>query len=232
MGDTLGDRMKANYENRTRTYLPRRTYTIIRVDGKAFHTYTRKIKASKPFCHTLNQRMDDTARYLCENIQGAQFAYTQSDEISILVTDFESAKTDSWFDGNIQKICSVSASIATVGFNRPDQPPAMFDSRVFVVPDPVEVLNYFYWRYKDWVRNSVSMLARAHFSNKELHGVNTSGMHEMLHKKGVNWANLDERLKNGSLCNRNTEGKWEVKAAPKFKEELEKWKALVPNHGY
>ena len=108
--------MKVNYENRTRILLPRRTYTVIRVDGKAFHTYTRGLK--RPFDDGLMEDMDNTAIYLCQNIQGAKFAFVQSDEISVLVTDFDKLDTDAWFDGNIQKIVSVSASMATSKFNQ------------------------------------------------------------------------------------------------------------------
>lgn len=114
--DNLGDRMKGFYENKTRYFLPRRTYTVIRIDGKAFHTYTRGFNT--PFDDGLIEDMNNTAIKLCKEIQGAKLAFVQSDEISILLTDFDSLYTSAWFDGNIQKICSVSASIATVEFNR------------------------------------------------------------------------------------------------------------------
>lgn len=116
MKDDLGDRMKDYYENRTRTFLPRRTFTVIRIDGKAFHTYTRGLV--RPFDTELIDDMNATTKYLCENIQGAKFAYVQSDEISIVLTDFEKLTTDSWFDGNIQKIVSIAASMATSKFNQ------------------------------------------------------------------------------------------------------------------
>ena len=97
--DALSVRMKEFYEMRTRTYLPRRTYTIIRIDGKAFHTYTRGLK--KPFDLGLIEDMDETAKYLCKNIQGAKMAFVQSDEISIVLTDFDTLQTDAWFDGEV-----------------------------------------------------------------------------------------------------------------------------------
>lgn len=115
MRDDLGDRIKDFYESRTKHFLPRRTYTVIRIDGKAFHTYTKGLK--KPFDKGLMDDMDSTASFLCQNIQGAKLAYVQSDEISIVLTDFDSLQTDAWFDGNIQKIASISASIATAIFN-------------------------------------------------------------------------------------------------------------------
>ena len=113
--DSLGDRMK-DHENRTRHYLPRRIFGLLRIDGKAFHTYTRGLE--KPFDEGLIEDMDLTAKYICENIQGARFGYVQSDEITILFTDYYDYKTELWFDGNIQKITSVSASLATAKFNQ------------------------------------------------------------------------------------------------------------------
>src|ERR1700733_5003490 len=109
--DPLGARMKANYEDRTRYYLPRRTYTIIRIDGKAFSTYTKKM--DRPFDLGFVRAMQETTKELCSKIPGTAFGYTQSDEISLLLTDFTTETTEAWFNGNIQKIVSVSASIVT-----------------------------------------------------------------------------------------------------------------------
>jgi tRNA(His) 5'-end guanylyltransferase len=116
MKDELGDRMKEFYEDRTRFKLVRRTNTIIRVDGKAFHTYTKGLK--RPFDQGLMDDMDATAEFLCQNIQGAKFAYVQSDEISILITDYDDISTHAWFDGNLQKMSSIAASLATARFNQ------------------------------------------------------------------------------------------------------------------
>ena len=113
--DSLGTRMKENYENRTRYLLPRRTNIIIRIDGKAFHSYTKGL--DRPIDQGLTDDMNETTKYLCENIQGAKFGYVQSDEISILITDYEDITTDGWFDNNLQKMCSISASMATAKFN-------------------------------------------------------------------------------------------------------------------
>lgn len=113
---TLGDRMKNNYENITRYYLTRRMPVIIRVDGRSFHTFTRGFK--KPFDDILVSTMQDTMKYLCENIQGCVLGYTQSDEISLVLTDYAELTTDAWFGNNLQKMCSVSASMATLAFNK------------------------------------------------------------------------------------------------------------------
>ena len=114
--DSLGDRMKENYENRSKTYLTRRTPVIIRLDGKAFHTFTRGMK--KPYDEIFHNTMNATMKYLCENIQGCKLGYTQSDEITLLLTDYDTLTTSAWFDYNVQKICSVSASMATMAFNK------------------------------------------------------------------------------------------------------------------
>ena len=113
--DNLGDRMKT-YENVTRTYLTRRMPVIIRLDGKSFHSFTRGLK--KPFDDILVKTMQDTMKYLCENIQGCVLGYTQSDEITLVLVDYQNQDSCAWFDNNIQKIASVSASMATLAFNR------------------------------------------------------------------------------------------------------------------
>lgn len=113
---TLGDRMKNNYENITRYYLTRRMPVIIRVDGRSFHTFTNGFK--KPFDDILVKTMQDTMKYLCENIQGCVLGYTQSDEISLVLIDYAELTTDAWFGNNLQKMCSISASMATLAFNK------------------------------------------------------------------------------------------------------------------
>ena len=207
MKDDLGDRMKSQYERRAQTHLPRRTHTIIRLDGKAFHTYTRGL--DRPYDKRLMNDMAETTKYLCQEIQSCQVGYTQSDEISLLLTDFATIKTEAWFDGNVQKIVSVAASIATAKFNRRrwhETPLAFFDARVFTIPDPVEVVNYFVWRQKDATRNSISMLAQTHFSQKQLHGVGTGGMQEKLWaERGINWNDEDPRFKRGTIVVPRTE---------------------------
>lgn len=183
--DSLGDRMKNAYEARSRTYLTRRTPVILRLDGKAFHTFTRGAK--KPFDDTLIEAMQKTLEYLVCNIQGARFGYTQSDEISILLCDYDRHESDAWFDYQVQKICSVAASMATAMFNNVftgkfTNQLAMFDCRAFNIPQD-EVANYFLWRYQDWDRNRVSMVAQSMFSHKSLQGKSCAEMEEMIAEK-------------------------------------------------
>lgn len=113
--DSLGDRMKC-YENVTRNYLTRRAPVIIRIDGKAFHSFTRGFK--KPFDGIFVKSMQETMKYLCENIQGCVLGYTQSDEITLVIIDYEKIESCAWFDNNIQKMASISASMATLAFNK------------------------------------------------------------------------------------------------------------------
>lgn len=206
MKDSLGDRMKADYEDRTRFLLPRRTYTLLRVDGKNFHRYTRGCQ--RPFDLGLMEDMDAAALALCENIKGARLAFVQSDEISVLLTDFRSPQTEAWFNGSVQKLASLSASLATAYFNAArtrravtqgeEAALACFDSRAFTIPDPAEVENYFVWRQQDATRNSVSMTAQAHFPHARLQGKSTDQMQEMLWSEhGVNWNDQPGGFKRG-----------------------------------
>lgn len=113
--DNLGDRMK-EYESRNQYFLQRRTPVIIRVDGKAFHTFTRDFQ--KPFDEILGNAMVQTMEYLCENIQGCIFGYCQSDEITLVLQDYRKFDTDAWFGYRTDKMCSIAASMATMAFNK------------------------------------------------------------------------------------------------------------------
>lgn len=196
---TLGDRMK-DYESASQNTLIRRTPVLIRLDGKAFHTFTADLE--RPFDKGFREAMAETALALCEQIQGAVFAYTQSDEISILIQDWKNPNTDCWYGNNVQKMVSVSASITTATFNaifkRPNKTElALFDSRAFNLPEH-EIVNYFIWRGSDCSRNSLSTLARFYFTHKELQGKNGSQMQDMLMEShGVNWNDLSAMYKRG-----------------------------------
>lgn len=199
----LGDRMK-RHEAAFRSVLPRRTYALLRVDGRSFHSYLRG--AAKPFDEDFMADMDHVAEALCTEITGSVFAYTQSDEISILVTDFATETTEPWFGGVTAKWLSISAALATAVLNerRPSRR-ALFDSRVFTLSDPVEVANYFIWRQRDAVRNSISMAAQAHFSHRRLHGISSGGMQELLWSElGVNWNDYPPGCKRGRVTVRRT----------------------------
>jgi tRNA(His) 5'-end guanylyltransferase len=114
--DELGQRMKTYYEEVPKFKLMRRTPVAIRIDGKAFHTFTRGFK--KPFDEVLGRAMRETMKYLCENIQGCVLGYTQSDEITLILIDYQTFNTSAWFDYEVQKMCSIAASMATMAFNK------------------------------------------------------------------------------------------------------------------
>lgn len=198
---TLGQRIKM-YEGCFNNTLMRKTPVVIRVDGKAFHTYVKSFISNKygPFHEDLNKCMEMAAFEFMRDVQGAKAAYIQSDEVSFLLTDTDRVETDAWFGYNIQKMASVSASIFTGYFNSHTyshtDKVAFFDSRVFNLPAH-EVINYFIWRQADWLRNSVSMLTRYYYSHKEMLNKRQPDMHEMLYEKGVNWADLPDKWKNG-----------------------------------
>lgn len=202
MIDTLGDRIKL-YEDTFNHTIPNRIPVVIRIDGKAFHSWTKKSKCEKPFDKQLVELMGATTKYLCENISGCVCGYCQSDEISLLLINSQTNETQPWFNNRIQKMASISASLATFYFNNNNPKevkyPAFFDSRVFVVPER-DVINYFIWRQRDAMRNSISMLAQSMFSPKQLMKMSSDQKIEMCKTKGIDWnTDLDLSYKLGSL---------------------------------
>lgn len=222
--DDLGKRMKDFYEGVPKTRLVRRMPVAIRLDGKAFHTYTRGFW--KPFDDILIAAMQETMKYLCENIQGTVLGYTQSDEITLILVDYKKLASSAWFDYEVQKMCSIAASMATMKFNRemmwrvyqfceeeyePDmdyvkalnkaiEKGAMFDARCFNIPKE-EVCNLIYWRQLDATRNSIQMLGQSEFSHKELQNKSCNDIQDMLMtQRGINWNDLDTCKKRGSCC--------------------------------
>lgn len=218
--DEIGKRMKEFYESVPKTKLVRRMPVIIRLDGKAFHTFTRGFK--RPFDDVLIETMQETMLYLCETIQGCVLGYTQSDEITLVLVDYKKLNSDAWLGYEVQKMCSIAASMCTMAFNRifetvvnrlgssaPKEVrerylsktgSAMFDARVFNIPKE-EVCNCLYWRQLDATRNSIQMLGQAHFSFRELQNKTSSAIQDMLMtQKGINWNDLEDFKKRGSCC--------------------------------
>lgn len=205
----LSTRIKEFYENRTKQFLMRRTITMIRLDGRGFSKLTKSL--NKPFDDQFSDDMDATAVYLCENIQGAKFAYTQSDEITIVLSDFDNLETSAWFDYNVQKMVSIASSLATAKFNQlrlfrdGNSQLACFDARVFQVPTVGEMVNSVIWRQQDCTRNSISMASSANFSHKELEGVKGSDKQDMLFtQKNINWNDYKTKYKRGLVVKRQT----------------------------
>jgi tRNA(His) 5'-end guanylyltransferase len=183
MIDTLGDRMKV-YEDAYRVKLPIRMPVIIRLDGKAFHTFTRGM--NKPFDVNLVAAMIATTVNVMSVVQTSILAYVQSDEISLLLHNYKKLNSQAWFDNTLQKIVSVSASAASSYISRIYDQQVLFDARAFVLPE-AEVANYFIWRQKDAIRNSIQSVAQLLYSHRELHGKNSAALIEMCNVKGVDW---------------------------------------------
>ena len=228
--DELGKRMKENYEQIAQTKLMRRTPVAIRIDGKAFHTFTRGFH--KPFDEILATTMQDTMRYLCENIQGCVLGYTQSDEITLILQDYATLETDAWFGYKVQKICSIVASMATYYFNHRFMIKIAdyIDSIMSLQDNDIEeekkymdalrfsrnrgaffdarcfnipkeeVTNLVYWRQLDAIRNAVQAIGQAVFSQKELDHKSCSMVIEMLEEKGIFIQDFKDEYIYGSCC--------------------------------
>jgi tRNA(His) 5'-end guanylyltransferase len=211
--DDLGTRMKEFYEGVPKTRLMRRTPVAIRIDGKAFHTFTRGFK--RPFDEILIKSMQETTKYLCEHIQGCVLGYTQSDEITLILVDYKHLDSSAWFDYEVQKLCSISASMATMAFNKffyqealewynKMKPTTLADEQAVVTQFQIykqaaekgamfdarvfnipreEVTNLIYWRQLDATRNSIQMVGQANFSHKELQNKSCNMIQDMLHEE-------------------------------------------------
>ena len=196
---SLAERIK-RYEAVYRQYAVRRMPLIIRVDGRAFHTFTKGCE--KPFDNNIVRSMVMAAIDTALEMQGFKVGYVQSDEATFCITDYDSLNTGAWFEYCIPKIVSITASLMSVNFNKwynKGKTSVVFDCRAFSVPKD-DVANVFLWRAKDWERNSLQMYARSFFSHKDLLGKKHPEIHEMLHKIGKNWAtDLDDVYKNGTF---------------------------------
>jgi tRNA(His) 5'-end guanylyltransferase len=200
---TLSDRMK-DYEYDARLELPRKAFSVIRVDGRSFHTWTRGLE--RPYSERLLRAMAAATEALCREVSGSVLGYTQSDEISIVYQDFVGKHAEPWFGGVVQKVASVSASIATATFAQefPDRPLAHFDARVFSLPTTSEAANYLVWRQRDAQKNAISMLADQHYSHRELLGKNVEERIALLRDKGVVLREENMRFLYGQVAYRDT----------------------------
>ena len=169
VNDNLGTRMKTFYEQIPKTKLMRRTPVAIRIDGKAFHTFTRGFV--KPFDEVLGNAMARTMEYLAKNIQGCVFAYQQSDEITLILIDYQTFETDAWFDYEVQKMCSIAASMATMAFNKffAEEVDTWMRRTIFPHPeaDKDEVLMSLWNRYREALQKGAMFDARVFNIPKE-----------------------------------------------------------------
>lgn len=206
--DSLGDRCK-RYEASAKQLLAPRIPVMGRLDGRAFHSFTRKM--ARPYDEGFHACMRAAAQAVCADMAGCKMAYVQSDEISFLLVDYDTIDTEPHFGYDLPKLCSTSASLATAAFMAeffvrfPDRAAKImlsrrgfptFDARFYNVPAS-DVENVFLWRQRDAERNSLSMLCQTLFSHAELQGKDRAARHEMLHAKGVNWAALPTAQRRG-----------------------------------
>ena len=207
--ESLGDRMKF-YERHfgsNLTYLMPLVPAVIRLDGRAFHTFTRGL--DRPFDRGMTDLMDRTTRYLVEETN-ACIGYTQSDEIT-LVLYAESHNSQIHLDGKVDKLNSLLASAASLYFashledyipSKAGQRP-QFDCRCFSVPNKAEAVNALVWREQDATRNSIQMLGQANFSHARLQNKSCDEIQELLFsEKGINWNDTRDRDKRGGYFQR------------------------------
>ena len=255
-GTMMGDRFK-RAEKVFESHLIRRMPVIIRVDGNCFHTFTKRFFGKKYSGDFVNL-MKDTAMRVCQKIQGCKLAYLQGDEVSFLLTDYETLETDCWFSYDVNKLVSISASMFAAYFNTfmfeyivgkcPTDRKygyldenknfhAWFDSRAFNLTKE-EVCNYFVWRQIDWLRNTTCMWSREYFSHKELNHVTCKQMQEMMFQKtGINFDKLPVQQKRG-ICiykeyTKDLDIEWKVDREPpqftKDRNYIEKYIYLDEN---
>lgn len=222
MDDLFGDRMKTFERARTEVTLDPALPFYARIDGRGFSKFTQGLR--RPFDERLSHCMIETTRVLVEQT-GAVAGYTQSDEISLL---WKGGNEQTFFGGKVQKLCSVLAGLASsvltreisVFKDKPFQAYAdkhpHFDARVFELPDDHEAVNAIYWRFIDARKNAIQMIARHHFSHKQLQNVSTGTMLEMLTDAGVEVDGFPPKFRFGTLITRHkvvrklTTSEWEA----------------------
>lgn len=226
---SLTDRMK-EYENAFQYTFTKRTPLIVRIDGKAFSTWTKDL--NRPFDKRMSLWMQNTLSYLVNNIQGCAFGFTVSDEISLFIRDWDKLNTNAWFDGNLQKIVSISASMATAAFNAATTdnsyglPSALFDARAFVIPKD-EVVNYFIYRQHDGIRNSVQMHAQHLFGHKAIQGIKNADLKVKIAEKFPDnkWEDLPSIFRNGCAIRRDED--CVTTEVPLFKDDRQYIEELI-----
>ncbi len=199
----LGERIKRNYEDPAQSHLTCRTPVIVRVDGRAFRTFTRD-NFTVAYSTRFTDAMIEAALVTSSGMQGFKLGYVQSDEASFLLTDYDNLDTQPWFQYSQSKLESVSASIMTAAFARclrlvGVRDLATFDARAFNIPED-EVANYFLWRAQNCRTNSLAMFARMHLPHKDIQGMKIADMHVLLANAGHNWdTDMMDEEKHGSF---------------------------------
>lgn len=208
--DSLGDRMKGYEAEQCEARLSPHLPIVARIDGRTFSTFTRGLE--KPFCEPLSQAMNEVCATLVDRTH-ARIGYTQSDEIS-LVYLAERPESSVCFDGRVQKLTSVLASLAAAQMARAVAARLSleygarlphFDCRVMQMPSRTEAANAILWRWKDARKNAISSLAQANFSPKKLHGLHGGEMLELLRAEGVEFDSYPSAYKSGTFWRRESE---------------------------
>jgi tRNA(His) 5'-end guanylyltransferase len=236
---SLHDRMKA-YEAAQGPVIDPDLPWIVRVGGKAFRTWTRGL--ARPFSPELVAAMNEAARVLSAQVQGASLGYVQSDEITIAIPARANDAVEPWFGGKVQKIVSVAASCAAsvVTLASPlmfggESRLTMFDARAFNLPSAAEAANCLVWRQQDAIRNSVSAVGQAVFSHRQLQGVSVRQLREKLSAAGSPWEGFEPGVQRGRWVRRRTHPgshacerhSWIVDDAPKFTDARAELLALL-----
>lgn len=197
-------------EMKYRNILPSKGWFVIRVDGKAFSTYTQGL--IKPFDTRITDAMIAVAKSMCAEIQNVKMAFYQSDEISIVLSDLDNPETNLWFDGQVQKMVSVASSLATAYFNQnfkhPNRKLGLFDARVFRLDSEEDVKNYLLWRQNDAIKNGITAVSLKYYSHREIHGKSSDDKLEMIKSKGDNVSQYHQGLIQGFFI------KKEIKRVP------------------
>jgi len=218
-GLDIGSRMKG-YERVSEHILPKRIPVMLRIDGRAFHTITRK-RFGKNWSMEFVEQMAKMAQAVIAEIQGCGFCYSQSDEVSFLLTDYKTIRSDGWFSYDTRKMISISASLASAEFSRLYGVNVCFDSRCFSIPQD-DVCNYFIWRQIDATRNAIQMAGREYFSHKQLHEVNCNSIQEMLfQEKDINFNDYSVVRKRG-FCIVNKDPDFNIPIFTKDRDYIKK----------
>lgn len=218
---SIGNRFK-NYEAITNFSLIKRIPVIIRLDGKAFHTFVRRKYGKKTYSKHFNNIMWQIAKYVQSEIQGCKLAYVQSDEMSFLLTDYENLETQGWYDYRLNKILSIAAGLASAMGTYLFGECVVFDARAFNLSKE-EVCNYFIWRQQDATRNSILMLGQENFSHKQLQNQNCSQIQDMLMlEKNINWNDCPTYRKRG-ICIANNNLDLDIPIFSKDRKYIEKF---------
>lgn len=194
---------------------------IVHIDGKNFSKMIKN-KFEKPFDKEFIDMMNNTAKFICQNVQGVKLAYTQSDEITLIITK-SSTDSEIFFGGRLCKLQSVIAALATSEFNRHfirrqvfdkddwsnvqvrdldqellDMKMTQFDCKAWNVDTLYDAILWLLFRNIDCVRNSKQQAAQTYLSHKALEKLDTDKqIAKLLEEKNIDWNQYPDNMKYG-----------------------------------